>query len=154
MARLIPSDVRSVMDVGCGECLLKHFLPREVKYYGVDYIKRKKDTIVCDINKEKLPQLDVDLYYLAGVIDYIENMPQFIKQLKNARYVILSKVRNERFIRLDDKIMDKGYMDYGISAYYVSDLITDMFENEFVCKKMEWNYRERDEYYFLFIKNT
>ena len=33
--------------------------------------------------------------------------------------------------------MDKGYMDYGISAYYVSDLITDMFENEFVCKK--WN---------------
>lgn len=104
--------------------------------------------------KEKLPQLDVDLYYLAGVIDYIENMPQFIKQLKNARYVILSKVRNERFIRLDDKIMDKGYMNYGISAYYVSDLITDMFENEFVCKKMEWNYRERDEYYFLFIKNT
>lgn len=45
-------------------------------------------------------------------------------------------------------------MNYGISAYYVSDLITDMFENEFVCKKMEWNYRERDEYYFLFIKNT
>lgn len=28
-------------------------------------------------------------------------------------------------------------MNYGISAYYVSDLITDMFENEFVCKK--WN---------------
>ena len=25
LARLIPSDVRSVMDVGCGECLLKHF---------------------------------------------------------------------------------------------------------------------------------
>lgn len=151
LACLIPSDVRSVMDIGCGECLLKEFLPQNVRYYGLDYKQRYKDTIVCDINKDNLPKLDVDLYYLAGVIDYIHNIPQFIKQFKNAKYVIMSKARNERFIRLDDKIMDKGYMNFGISAYYISDLLTDMSQNGFFCKKMEWNYKERDEYYFLFI---
>ena len=151
LACLIPSDVRSVMDIGCGECLLKEFLPQNVRYYGLDYKQRYKDTIVCDINKDNLPKLDVDLYYLAGVIDYIHNIPQFIKQFKNAKYVIMSKARNERFIRLDDKIMDKGYMNFGISAYYISDLLTDMSQNGFFCKKMEWNYKERDEYYFWFI---
>ena len=151
LACLIPSDVRSVMDIGCGECLLKEFLPQNVRYYGLDYKQRYKDTIVCDINKDNLPKLDVDLDYLAGVIDYIHNIPQFIKQFKNAKYVIMSKARNERFIRLDDKIKDKGYMNFGISAYYISDLLTDMSQNGFFCKKMEWNYKERDEYYFLFI---
>lgn len=154
LAQLIPCDVKSVMDIGCGECLLKEFLSQNIKYYGVDYQKRTDDTIVCDINKNRLPQIDVDLYYIAGVIEYVENIPQFIKQLNKAKYVILSKTRNERFIRLDDKVTDAGYMDFGIKPYYISNLITDMFEEGFVCKKMIWNYKERDEYYFLFINSS
>ena len=47
----------------------------------------------------------------------------------------MSKTRNERFIRLDDKVMDSGYMDYGTNSYYCSNLITDMFENGFACRK-------------------
>ena len=151
LAQLIPSDVKSIMDIGCGESLVKEFLSQDIKYYGVDYQKRTDDTIVCDINKNRLPHINVDLYYMAGVIDYVENIPKFITQLNKAKYVILSKTRNERFIRLDDKVTDEGYMNFGIKPYYVSDLITDMFEEGFVCKKMIWNYKERDEYYFLFI---
>lgn len=41
-------------------------------------------------------------------------------------------------------------MNYGTNSYYCSNLITDMFENGFVCRKMQWNYKQRDEYYFLF----
>ena len=41
-------------------------------------------------------------------------------------------------------------MDYGIAAYYISDLITDMYKEGLVCKKMVWNYKSRDEYYLLF----
>lgn len=150
MAQLIPEDVKSLMDIGCGEGVLKAFLNKDIRYYGLDYCKRDEDTLVCDINKDKLPDIDVDLYYLGGVIDYVTDVPRFIRQFSNGKYVIISKTRNERFIRLDDKVIDSGYLNYGIGAYYCSDLITDMYEAGFVCRKMQWNYRERDEYYFLF----
>lgn len=149
MSQLIPEDVKVLMDIGCGEELLKEFLCKDIKYYGLDYCERNKETIICDINKEKLPDIKVDLYYMAGIIDYVIDIPNFIKQLSRAKYVVMSKTRNERFIRLDDKVMDSGYMNYGISSYY-SNLITDMFEIGFVCRKMQWNYKQRDEYYFLF----
>lgn len=150
MSQLIPEDVKVLMDIGCGEELLKEFLCKDIKYYGLDYCERNKETIICDINKEKLPDIKVDLYYMAGIIDYVIDIPNFIKQLSRAKYVVMSKTRNERFIRPDDKVMDSGYMNYGISSYYCSNLITDMFEIGFVCRKMQWNYKQRDEYYFLF----
>lgn len=150
MSQLIPEDVKVLMDIGCGEELLKEFLCKDIKYYGLDYCERNKETIICDINKEKLPDIKVDLYYMAGIIDYVIDIPNFIKQLSRAKYVVMSKTRNERFIRLDDKVMDSGYMNYGISSYYCSNLITDTFEIGFVCRKMQWNYKQRDEYYFLF----
>lgn len=150
MSQLIPEDVKVLMDIGCGEELLKEFLCKDIKYYGLDYCERNKETIICDINKEKLPDIKVDLYYMAGIIDYVIDIPNFIKQLSRAKYVVMSKTRNERFIRLDDKVMDSGYMNYGISSYYCSNLITDKFEIGFVCRKMQWNYKQRDEYYFLF----
>lgn len=150
MSQLIPEDVKVLMDIGCGEELLKEFLCKDIKYYGLDYCERNKETIICVINKEKLPDIKVDLYYMAGIIDYVIDIPNFIKQLSRAKYVVMSKTRNERFIRLDDKVMDSGYMNYGISSYYCSNLITDMFEIGFVCRKMQWNYKQRDEYYFLF----
>jgi len=150
MSQLIPEDVKVLMDIGCGEELLKEFLCKDIKYYGLDYCERNKETIICDINKEKLPDIKVDLYYMAEIIDYVIDIPNFIKQLSRAKYVVMSKTRNERFIRLDDKVMDSGYMNYGISSYYCSNLITDMFEIGFVCRKMQWNYKQRDEYYFLF----
>lgn len=150
MSQLIPEDVKVLMDIGCGEELLKEFLCKDIKYYGLDYCERNKETIICDINKEKLPDIKVDLYYMAGIIDYVIDIPNFIKQLSRAKYVVMSKTRNERFIRLDDKVMDSGYMNYGISSYYCSNLITDMFEIGFVCRKMQRNYKQRDEYYFLF----
>lgn len=150
MSQLIPEDVKTLMDIGCGEELLKEFLCKDINYYGLDYCERNKETIICDINKEKLPDIKVDLYYMAGIIDYVTDIPNFIKQLSRAKYVVMSKTRNERFIRLDDKVMDSGYMNYGISSYYCSNLITDMFEIGFVCRKMQWNYKQRDEHYFLF----
>ncbi len=150
MSQLIPEDVKVLMDIGCGEELLKEFLCKDIKYYGLDYCERNSETVICDINKEKLPDIKVDLYYMAGIIDYVTDIPNFIKQLSRAKYVVMSKTRNERFIRLDDKVMDSGYMNYGTSPYYCSNLVTDMFEIGFVCRKMQWNYKQRDEYYFLF----
>ena len=58
MVKLIPKNVGSILDIGCGECLLKKYLPREIKYYGLDYRKRNDETIVCNINEEKIPVIN------------------------------------------------------------------------------------------------
>ena len=108
LSKMIPDDVKSIMDIGCGDGLIKNFLGHDVKYFGVDYCKRSADTIVCDINQESLPDLNVDLYYMAGVIDYIENIRKFVAQLSRAKYVLISKVRNEKFIRLDARYTQGG----------------------------------------------
>lgn len=79
MSQLIPEDVKTLMDIGCGEELLKEFLCKDINYYGLDYCERNKETIICDINKEKLPDIKVDLYYMAGIIDYVTDIPNFIK---------------------------------------------------------------------------
>lgn len=152
LVKMIPQDVKAILDIGCGEGIVRKKLPSNIKYYGLDYCKRDDDTVICDINKERIPNIPVDLYYMAGVIEYIEDIPKFIKQLENIKYILISKVRNERFIRLDDKAIENGYLNYGIKPYYVSNLITDMFGGGYACKKMIWNYEERDEYYFLFEK--
>mgnify|MGYP002640016923 FL=1 len=49
MSQLIPEDVKVLMDIGCGEELLKEFLCKDIKYYGLDYCERNKETIICDI---------------------------------------------------------------------------------------------------------
>lgn len=154
LSEMIPDDVNSMLDIGCGESLVKEFLPSRITYYGLDYCKRDDNTIVCNVNNESLPDLKVDLYYMAGILSYILDMPGFIKQLHGAKYVLMSTPRTDCFIRLDNRYIEDGYLNYGIVEYYLSNLITDMFEEGWVCRRLEWKYKERDEYYILFEKKT
>lgn len=153
MVKLIPKNVGSILDIGCGECLLKKYLPREIKYYGLDYRKRNDETIVCNINEEKIPVINgIDLYYLAGVVAYVKDERTLFKQFNATKYVLMSYIRNEKFIRLDNTVIEKGYMNYGNKDYYIGNLISDMAEAGFLCIKMEWDYKIRDEYYLLFAR--
>lgn len=151
MKKLIPSDVKSILDVGCGEGLIRKYLSKDIKYYGLDYCKRENVDFVCDINREMLPDIKVDMILMAGVIEYFENVGRFLSQIKNVKYILVSKRRTEGFIRLDSFVTD-GYMNYGKTEYYINNLINDMYQNGYVCVKMEWPWQERDEYYFLFAK--
>lgn len=81
MAGMIPEDVHTLMDLGCGDCKLKKYLSKKIKYIGLDYCKRNEDTIICDMNKDKLPVMDVDMYYLAGVLPYIDDKEALLNQM-------------------------------------------------------------------------
>ena len=152
MAELIPTNVKSILDVGCGEGLIRQFLPNGIKYYGLDYIKRGEHVkYVCNLNEEWFPDIKVDLIFMAGVIEYLNNVKEFMEKVKGAKYILVSKRRTENFIRLDSAVLD-NYMNYGKIEYYVNDLFNDMYETGYVCTKMEWPWRERDEYYILFEK--
>lgn len=152
MAELIPEDVKSILDIGCGEGLIRKYLSKDIKYYGLDYVKRGEHvSYVCDINQERLPSINVDLIFIAGVLGYVNDIRNFVQQLKNAKYILMSKRRTEIYTRLDASVTD-GYMNYGKTEYYINDLINDMYVAGYICSKMDWPWRERDEYYILFKK--
>ena len=152
MSAMIPKDVQSILDIGCGESLIKKYLPINIKYIGLDYCARENTDFICDINNEKLPDVDVDLVYMAGVMEYVHNIEQFLKQLKK-KYILISLRRKEGFIRLDSFVSD-GYMNYGKTECFIHTIINAMQKNGFLCIRMEWPWRERDEYYLLFENQT
>ncbi|MCR4647283.1 MAG: hypothetical protein K5695_18065, partial [Oscillospiraceae bacterium] len=101
MAKMIPADVRSLMDIGCGVCDLKKYIPAEIRYYGLDVCKRDEETLVCDLNCEPLPDVPVDLYYMAGLIYYINEPEKLLSQMQNAKYILFDYGGIERYLRLD-----------------------------------------------------
>ena len=77
MASMIPDDVTSIMDMGCGDEVLRRYLDPRIRYYGLDIVRRNADTIVCDANADPLPDLPVFPYTLYDLTqtDFLRLLP-------------------------------------------------------------------------------
>lgn len=71
----------SVLDLGCGSMWLKDFLPESVTYYGCDYKSRGPDVLVCDFNKHEFPDIEVDVCFASGVLEYVEDVEWFLNRV-------------------------------------------------------------------------
>ena len=148
MSKMIPADVKSIMDIGCGDEKLRRFISKDIKYYGVDYIKRNDDTIVRDLNQEKLTTLGFELYYLAVVFSDIYEKKSLIKQVCAGKYVLISLYPTDQFIRLDGHITNLASFSYqGISN---DDVINEFFSNGFVLVNAQYNPSFQNAHYYLF----
>ena len=97
MASMLPEDVRSIADYGCGNQRLRKYLDESIVYYGIDYVDREEgETIICDVNKDVLPRIDVDCTYMAGFFSYIKEPEKFIEQI-NSKYILLSYEGRETY---------------------------------------------------------
>lgn len=81
MSSYIP-DGASVIDLGCGKMWLKEFIKNSV-YYPVDYVWRGEGTIICDLNKDKFPDIKSDISFVSGCLEYIEDYKSFICNISN-----------------------------------------------------------------------
>lgn len=80
MSYRIQEDCRTLLDLGCGEMHIRKFLKPGIKYYGCDYKKRDKDTIVCDLSQNEFPQINVDCIFIAGVLEYLVNWYDVLRE--------------------------------------------------------------------------
>jgi 2-polyprenyl-3-methyl-5-hydroxy-6-metoxy-1,4-benzoquinol methylase len=78
---ITPSE--SVMDLGCGQMWLSSFLDASNKYYPVDYTYRSDNTIIADFNKNQFPDLNVDVVFASGILEYIDNPKWFVKKISD-----------------------------------------------------------------------
>ncbi len=140
MAQLIPDDVRSVMDLGCGSAFLKNYISSDIQYYGLDYCERDSDTIVCDLNKEPLPDINVDMYYMAGLVYYIDDMEHFIAQMTNAKYILFDYGGTERYLRLDG-VPEDPLINARNNFIEIDKLFVILRRNGFVFENGNWDWK-------------
>lgn len=80
MVRDIAAGSR-VIDVGAGSQVARAMLPSGSEYVPVDMVPRSPDTIVCDLNRDTLPDLRADWVIASGVIEYVYDAARFISWL-------------------------------------------------------------------------
>lgn len=99
-------DRERVLDVGCGESIIKRFLPRSVDYTGVD-ITGGRGIIKWNLEKG-LPPLNVkfDVIFFNEVLEHIENHRTLLKKcskiLSKTGRIIISTPSPNRFIVSED----------------------------------------------------
>jgi len=104
MCKYIPISASSVMDLGCGKMWLQEMLDVQIKYIGVDYVKRGKDSIVCDFNKREFPSNSVDVIFVSGCLEYINDPEWFIEKIaQHSPICILSYCTLETFPSLEER---------------------------------------------------
>jgi hypothetical protein len=104
MASFIGEAHGSVVDVGCGPMWLREYLPAGITYFGVDYVDRGPGTIVADLNRDEVPAIDADVWFVSGCLEYIRDPDRFIAALStHARNCIVSYCGTEAFPSLSER---------------------------------------------------
>jgi len=94
LAKIKPNS--SVLDVGCREGTLKDYLPKNIKYQGIDIVPRpEKNIIGCDITKG-LPFKDnsFDYIFCLEVLEHLRTpffaLKEFKRIVKPAGFILFS----------------------------------------------------------------
>jgi hypothetical protein len=89
----------SVADFGCGMMWLESFLKEDNSYIPIDYIKRDDRTIVLDLNNNSISQINADIAFLSGVLEYVKDPQKFIFELTDIGFkkIIISYCTLEKF---------------------------------------------------------
>lgn len=85
--------IESIMDLGAGPEFLREFIPVKCKYYPVDYLKKTENTIIRDFNKGEFFEEKVDVIFAEGLLEYIYNLPDFIKKINKYTNCIIATYR-------------------------------------------------------------
>lgn len=112
MRNFIGNDCKTVLDIGCWECELEQFLPKGIKYIGCDYVKRRKDTIVCDLNQYEFPSIDFDVAYISGSLEYMTNLEWYFDQICKANKQVIMSYSAVEYFPLINKRKSKSWTNH------------------------------------------
>jgi hypothetical protein len=80
-ASTLLSGCNAVADFGCGTMTLERYLEKGVDYQPIDIVARDDRTIVCDLNKDPLPEVGADGAACLGVVEYLFDVEAFFTRL-------------------------------------------------------------------------
>lgn len=146
IARLVPKNSR-VIEFGAGRRPLERYLDSSCTYFPSDLVDRGPGTIICDLNARPLPDLkpalNPDVAVLAGVLEYIRDLPSLIEWLSHqVSYCVASYTYAESepgTIRRIEEVFRRSY--YGYLNEYREEEIVALFKTYgFICvEKDRWD---------------
>ena len=153
VSELIPPDVSSILDAGCGNGIFINYLknqPRKfIKIHGVDRSQAALKFVTTEKTEasiEKLP-FDEDEFDLVTCLEVLEHLPQplFIKALVeltrvSKKYIIIS-VPNNQNLRVGQIICPDCFTLFNpnlhLRSFGVQKLKNLFIQYDFHCKKVE-----------------
>jgi len=130
MRNFIDDNCKSVLDLGCWECELSQFLPENIIYMGCDYVKRRDDTIVCDLNQYEFPNVSFDTAYISGSLEYMEHLDWYFDQICLAEKSVVLSYSALEYFPLIERRKRKSWVNHLTSA----EIINFMHERGFILK--------------------
>ena len=128
MASYIPQGSKLVVDLGCGKMWLKEFLPPGCSYYGVDYTDRGEGSHVCDLNAGTFPDVNPDVVFISGCLEYINDYHWLVGEVANrCKRCIISYCTLENVPSLEERK----------NLTWVNNLTDSEFLAVFTSKKMK-----------------
>ena len=158
IARLVPKETR-VIEFGSGRELLQSYLDPTCSYVPVDLVPRSSQTLVADLNKRPLPNLelrDTDVIVFGGVLEYISRLPDIPSWLRGGPSLCIASyecVSTKRYTanRFSEIL---ARMKNGWRNHYTEEQLKDIFRTggfEFVSKQ-KWGMPGDEGYIFVFRK--
>lgn len=84
VSKMIPDECTLIADLGAASGMLEQYLKKNVTYLPVDYMKIRKDEIVCDLNKYEYPEICEDkgkcCIVLCGIVQCIKDWKWLLKK--------------------------------------------------------------------------
>ena len=153
LSRLIPAHTR-VIEFGAGRRKLETFLDRSCTYVPSDLVDRGPGTIICDLNKRPLPDLQhlrADVAVFAGVLEYIRDLASMLDWLSGQVSICVASYAYARlsgnlFQRMGERV-SRAYYGY-MNCYTEDDLVRLFRKNGFVCTSRDTWTSQR---IFLFV---
>jgi hypothetical protein len=81
IASALIGRTNAVADHGCGTMALEGHLHRKTKYVPIDVCRRDDRTVVCDFNKEPIPETGADVAACLDILEYIFDPQQFMQAI-------------------------------------------------------------------------
>ncbi|WP_198295156.1 hypothetical protein [Brachyspira murdochii] len=149
------NSLNSIMDLGCGMQTLKKKLNDKIHYIGIDQYNHINSSIIVDFNNGEFYNENVDIIFCSGILEYIYNMEEFIKNISNNTDIIIFSYyfiedcheRAEVWVNSYDKrgLLSLFYK-YGFSnivllsnmKYFDNTIITN-FDNICILTKPQYN---------------
>ncbi len=82
-----PDDVKSVLDVGCRDGLLREWLPGLSRYVGIDLVQNERGTVdvVCDVSQGlPVPDHSFDAVIALDLLEHLDDMTSFLDEMDRA----------------------------------------------------------------------
>jgi hypothetical protein len=108
-----PGD--AVIDLGSGPRALEEHLPDGCRYIPVDVVPRGPGSVVCDLNRDPMPDVRGDVVVMSGVLEYIHDVHQLLTGARGlAPRAVVSYATVEAFSDIRDRRSHGWMNDLGL----------------------------------------